>query len=79
MYKKLNHSIVERINKLIQEKGMSWTDLAYASGISTGNISEIRNEIVEAKFATLCKIAIGLNMQPQDFFCFDMDLSELDV
>lgn len=79
MHKKLNHSIIERINYLIQEKGLSWTELAYASGISTGNISEIRNEKVEAKISTLCKIAIGLNISPKEFFDFDIDLSELDV
>lgn len=79
MYKKLNHSIIERINELIKERGMSWTDLAYASGISTGNISEIRNMLVEAKFSTLCKLAIGLNISPKELFDFDIDLSELDV
>ncbi len=79
MYKKLNHSIIKKINGLIKERGMSWTELAYTSGISTGNISEIRNGLVEAKFSTLCKIAIGLNMHPKEFFNFDMDLSELDV
>ena len=79
MHKKLNHSIIKRIDELRQSKGLSWTELAYASGISTGNISEIRNEKIEAKFSTLCKLAIGLNMHPKELFDFDIDLSELDV
>lgn len=79
MHKKLNHSIIERINNLRQEKGLSWTELAYASGISSGNISEIKNEKVEAKVSTLCKLAIGLNMHPKELFDFDIDLSEFDV
>jgi transcriptional regulator with XRE-family HTH domain len=76
---KLNHSIIERIDELRKAQGLSWTRLAEVSDISLGNISEIRNELIEAKFSTLCKLAIGLNMHPKDFFYFDMDLSELDV
>ncbi len=79
MHKKLNHSIVKRINELRKKQNLSWTELAYASGISTGNISEIRNEKIEAKVSTLCKIAIGLNIPPKEFFNFDIDLSEFDV
>lgn len=79
MYKKLNHSIINRIDSLRKEQGLTWTALGDASDISSSNISEIRNELVEAKFSTLCKIAIGLNMHPKELFNFDIDLSELDV
>lgn len=68
-----------RINKLRLSKKMSWTELAYASGISSSGISDISNEKVEAKISTLCKLAIGLNMHPKELFNFDIDLSELDV
>lgn len=79
MKKKLNNSIVNRINILRVSKGLSWTELAYASGLSSGGMSDIKNLKVEAKVSTLCKIAIGLNMHPKELFDFDIDLSELDI
>lgn len=79
MYNKLNNSLIEQINKLREKQGISWTALGAASGISSGNISDIKNQKVEAKFSTLCKIAIGLNLTPKELFDFEPDLSELDV
>lgn len=78
-FKKLSKSIIARIDKLRREQNLSWGKLAYASDIPKSTLSDIKNEKVEAKFSTLCKIAIGLNMHPKDFFDFDIDLSELDV
>ena len=77
-FKKINDSIIKRIDNLRQSQGLSWGKLANSSSISIGGMSEIKNGLVEPKFSTLCKIAIGLNMTPQDFFNFDIDLSELD-
>lgn len=79
MYNKLNNSLIEQINKLREKQGISWTALGAASGISSGNMSDIKNQKVEAKFSTLCKIAIGLNLTPKELFDFEPDLSELDV
>ncbi len=76
---KFNNSIVERIDKLRQEKGLSWIKLAYVSDVSKSALSEIKNGMTEARFSTLCKIAIGLNMTPKEFFNFDIDVSELDI
>lgn len=78
MYSKLNHSIIQRINELRKKQGLSWTALGYASDISSSGINDIKNEKVEAKVSTLCKIAIGLNIQLKELFDFDIDLSELD-
>lgn len=75
---KFNLSIITRIDGLRQAKGLSWTELAYASGISKGGMSEIKNGLVEAKFSTLCKISIGLNIAPCELLNFNIDLSELD-
>jgi transcriptional regulator with XRE-family HTH domain len=77
--KKFNKSIIKRIDILRKQRGLSWGKLAYASGISKGGMSEIKNEKVEAKFSTLCKIALGLNMNPYDLLKFDLDLSEFDI
>ncbi len=76
--KKLNSSIIKRIDELRKIQDLSWTELAYASGISKGAMSEIKNGFVEPKFSTLCKIAIGLNILPHDLLNFDIDLSELE-
>ena len=78
-FKKLNKSIISRIDKLRQEQNLSWGKLAYSSDIPKSTLSDIKNEKVEAKISTLCKIAIGLNMHPKELFDFDIDLSEMDV
>jgi transcriptional regulator with XRE-family HTH domain len=78
-FEKFNKSIIERIDTLRQEQGLSWGKLAYASGVAKGALSDIKNGLSEARFSTLCKLAIGLNMHPKELFDFDIDLSELDV
>lgn len=78
-FKKLNKSIVKRINKIRQEKGLSWIKLAYASDIGKSTLSDIKAGKSEARISTLCKLAIGLNVHPKEFFDFDIDLSELDI
>lgn len=77
-FEKLNISIIKRIDELRKVQNLSWGKLAYASGLSKGGMSEIKNGLVEAKFSTLCKIATGLNMKPCELLNFDIDLSELD-
>lgn len=78
-FEKFNKSTIKRIDELRLSQGLSWGALAYASGISKGGMSEIKNGLVEPKTSTLCKIAMGLNMHPKEFFDFDIDLSELDA
>lgn len=56
---------------------MSWNMLADFSGISRGNISEIKNGLIEPKLSTICKILAGMNISLVEFFNFDIDLSEL--
>jgi hypothetical protein len=54
-------------------------DLAGASDLSTSCLSTLKLGLVEARYSTLCKIAIGLNMKPRELFDFDVDISELDI
>lgn len=78
-FEKLNKSIVKRIDALRKDQGLSWGKLAYNSGVAKGALSDIKNGASEARVSTLCKLAIGLNMSPKEFFDFDIDLSELDI
>lgn len=77
-YNKLTKSILKRIDSLRKEKDLSWGKLAYAADISKSTMSDIKNGASDARFSTLCKLAIGLNMHPKELFDFDIDLSELD-
>lgn len=52
----------ERISKLRKKKGMSLERLAYESGISKGNLSDIENGKRDCRFSSLLLIAAGLGI-----------------
>ncbi len=76
--KKFNLSIANRIETFRKEKGISWENLAYSSGISKGGLSDIKNGIVEPRLSTIYKILATLNISSKDFFDFTPDLSEFE-
>ena len=60
--KAFNNIISRRIVFLRKERGLTSEQLAYASGISKGGLSEIERNIKEPKTHTLLKICVGLNI-----------------
>lgn len=76
---KLNASIIKRIDELRIAQDLSWNNLARISDVPRSTLHEIKNGSFEAKFSTLCKLAIGFNMTLQEFLDFDIDLSEFEV
>jgi transcriptional regulator with XRE-family HTH domain len=53
-----------RIRALREERGLSLTKLALASGVTKGSLSSIERGLVLITIATLTKIARGLGLAP---------------
>lgn len=59
--------IIVNLDKILQEKGMSVTELSEKVGITLANISILKNNKARAiRFSTLEEICRVLNCQPGD-------------
>lgn len=56
----------EAVGKLIDEKFISWAELARTAGISQATIFSIKAGRRNASYRTIRKIAQALNVQPSD-------------
>ena len=65
--KAFNDIISRRILFLRNERGITSEQLAYASGISKGGLSEIERNIKEPKIHTILKLCVGLNITLKEF------------
>lgn len=66
-------AIRARINLLLKEKSMSAYKLAYKSGISPSNISDVlRKKVSEPTLTTILHICEGADISLKDFFDSDV-------
>ena len=70
--KAFNYIISRRIVFLRKKRGLTSEQLAYASGISKGGLSEIERNIKEPKIHTILKLCVGLNITLKEFFAFEV-------
>ncbi len=52
----------QRISKLRRRKGLTVEKLAYESGVSKGNLSDLENGKVNPRFTTLLLLSEGLEV-----------------
>lgn len=65
----LPNAIRLRITTLLKENDLSAYKLAYKSGISPSNISDVlREKVSESTLSTILHICEGLNITLKDFF-----------
>lgn len=61
------HSVVVRLDKVLADRGMTLTELAERTGVSTVNLSVLKNGRARAvRFTTLTAICRVLECQPGD-------------
>ncbi len=67
--------IIVRLDRVMADRKMSLNDLAKRTGISTVNLSKLKNGHVRAiRFSTLNAICTELKCQPRDILEFIYDL-----
>jgi Uncharacterized protein conserved in bacteria len=66
----------KRLRQIRKERNMSQVDLEVASGIYISEISKMENGLQNLEFFTLSKLAFVLKVEIQEFFKFDLLLSE---
>ncbi|MDP9847646.1 helix-turn-helix domain-containing protein [Streptosporangium lutulentum] len=61
------HAITVHLDRLLEERGMTLTELANRVGVTVVNLSILKNDRAKAiRFTTLTKICKVLNCQPGD-------------
>jgi putative transcriptional regulator len=63
------HQIEVHLDKLLEERGLTLTELAYQVGITLANLSILKNGRARAiRFSTLTALCHALDCQPGDLF-----------
>ena len=65
----------ENINKIRQEKGLSFNEMALACGIEKPNLVRLANQGTNVTASTLLKISNGLGVQLSEIFDFPYESS----
>ncbi len=66
------HSISVNIDRLVEERGMTLTELANRVGISLVNMSVLKNNRAKAiRFSTLTALCRELDCQPGDLLSYN--------
>ncbi|WP_106403130.1 helix-turn-helix domain-containing protein [Actinocorallia populi] len=67
-----DHRVRLHLDRLLAERGMTLAELAHRVGITTVNLSILKNERAKAiRFSTLTRICHALNCQPGDLLTVD--------
>ena len=61
------------IKKVRQEKGLTMEELSALSGVSKGHLSRLEREERVPSITTLCKIAIALDVKPEELYIINKD------
>ena len=68
------HGIQVRLDRILEERGMTLTELSERVGITIVNLSVLKNGRAKAvRFSTLSKICRELDCQPGDLLTYDGD------
>jgi putative transcriptional regulator len=63
------HQIEVHLDRLLEERGLTLTELAYEVGITLANLSILKNGRARAiRFSTLTALCHALDCQPGDLF-----------
>ena len=63
------HRVHCRLDELVEDRGITLTELAHAVGITVVNLSVLKNDRARAiRFSTLTAICDVLDCQPGDLF-----------
>jgi len=64
-----SHRVVCHLDRLLDERGMTLTQLAATVGVSVVNLSVLKNDRARAvRFSTLTALCDALDCQPGDLF-----------
>ncbi|GAA4102805.1 MULTISPECIES: helix-turn-helix domain-containing protein [Actinomadura] len=67
-----SHQIKVHLDRLLEERGMTLTELAERVGVTVVNLSILKNDRAKAiRFTTLSAICRELDCQPGDLLSFD--------
>ncbi|HEY2791612.1 MAG TPA: helix-turn-helix transcriptional regulator [Micromonosporaceae bacterium] len=67
-----SHAISVHLDRLLDERGITLTELADRVGITVVNLSILKNGRARAiRFSTLTRLCIELNCQPADLLTYD--------
>jgi putative transcriptional regulator len=67
-----DHRIVVRLDRLLEERGMTLTELAERAGVTVVNLSILKNGRARAiRFSTLTALCDALACQPGDLLAYD--------
>ncbi len=64
----MNIELKFKIYQLREKNGLSTRDLSRISGISRSCINEIENNCGNPTLKTVCKLALALNVMPEDVY-----------
>ena len=68
------HAITVHLDRLLEARSMTLTELADRVGITIANLSILKNGRAKAiRFSTLTKLCEVLACQPADLLTFDLD------
>jgi putative transcriptional regulator len=66
------HRVVCHLDRLLDERGMTLTELAQEVGVTVVNLSVLKNDRARAvRFSTLTALCAVLGCQPGDLFTVD--------
>ena len=66
------HRVVSHLGELLEDRGLSLVQLAAATGVTTANLSVLKNGRARAiRFSTLTAICQALDCQPGDILDID--------
>lgn len=66
------HRIVVHLDRLLEERGMTLTELAERAGITVVNLSILKNGRARAiRFSTLTAVCEALDCQPRDLLSYE--------
>jgi putative transcriptional regulator len=68
----LDHRIVVHLDRVLEDRGMTLTELAERAGVTVVNLSVLKNGRARAvRFSTLSTICEALECQPGDLLRFE--------
>lgn len=68
------HGVEVHLDKILADRGMTLTELAERAGVTTVNLSVLKNGRARAvRFSTLTAICLALDCEPGDLLTIDPD------